>query len=225
MAMATWSEEAYAAGRELWQRILVHPFIQELRDGTLPNEKLAYYFEQNTFYIDAAVRARALAGAKAPDLETRDFCFERGPSGQNELQHQMDMLAALGGDPDAEIAPTCRGYTFHLLTIAHSRDTVDLLAAFLPCPWSYDEIGTSLVGKLRNPRHQDWWQFYGSQEHHDLCDRHRAIVDRLTADLSPRRRAQLLDDFMLSLQYEYRFWDMAYTRERWPSDRAVPRGV
>jgi thiaminase/transcriptional activator TenA len=217
--MATWSEEAYAAGRELWQRILVHPFVRELRDGTLPNEKLAYYFEQNTFYIDAAVRARALAGAKAPDLETRDFCFAPGPSGKNELEHQHAMLAALCGDPNAEIAPTCRGYTLHLLTIAHSRDTVDLLAAFLPCEWTYDEIGASLVGKLRNPLHQQWMGFYGSPEHRDLCNRHREIVDRLAAELPPVRRAQILDDFLLSLKYEYRFWDMAYNLERWPSDR------
>src|SRR5262249_18664014 len=155
-------------GHELWRRIHVHPFIEALRDGTLTNRQLAFYFEQNTHYIDAVVRARAVAGAKAPDIVTRDFCMERGPSGKNELQHQIDLLRPLGGDPTAEPAPACHGYTRHLLTIAFSRDTVDFLAAFLPCPWSYDEIGSSLEGKLSNPVHHEWMQFYWSEGHHDL---------------------------------------------------------
>ena len=217
--MHAWTEEATTAGRELWERILGHPFIQELRDGTLSDQKLRFYFEQNTMYIDAVVRARAIAAGKAPDTETRDFCLERGPSGKNELQHQLDLLATLGGDSAAEPAPTCLGYTRHLLTIAHSRDTVDLLAAFLPCPWSYDEIGSSLENRLSNPLHVDWMRFYWSEEHHLLCDRHRAIVDRLASVLSPRRRAQMLEDYLISLRYEFRFWDMAYRCERWPSDR------
>jgi thiaminase/transcriptional activator TenA len=223
--MATWTDEAYAAGRDHWQRCLEHPFILELREGTLSDDKLRFYFEQNTHYIDATVAARAIAAAKAPDLETRDFCLERGPSGKNELQHQMDILRTLGGDPNAQAAPACYGYTRHLLTIAYSRDTVDLLAAFLPCPWSYDEIGISLKGKLTNPLHEEWMRFYGSDDHHVLCDRFRSIIDRLAADLSPRRQRQLLDDFMISLRYEYWFWDMAYRCERWPSDRLLAVGI
>jgi thiaminase/transcriptional activator TenA len=217
--MPTWTDEAYAAGRPLWLQIHEHPFIRDLRDGRLTDRQLAFYFEQNTHYIDAVVRARAIAGARAPDVETRDFCMERGPSGKNELQHQIDLLGALGGNPDAEPAPACHGYTRHLLTIAYSRETVDFLAAFLPCPWSYDEIGTALEGKLSNPLHRDWMQFYWSEDHHVLCDRQRAIVNRLAASLSDARRQQLLDDYLISLRYEYRFWDMAYQCQGWPSDR------
>jgi thiaminase (transcriptional activator TenA) len=219
--MGAWTGEAAAAGRELWNRIMGHPFIRDLRDGTLSDDKLRFYFEQNTMYIDVAVRARALAAGKAPDLESRDFCLERGPSGKNELQHQMSLLASLKGRPDAEPAPAALGYTRHLLTIAHSRDTVDLLAAFLPCPWTYDDIGTALEHHLKNPVHVDWMQFYWSADHHALVDRHRTIVDRLAAELPASRRAQLLDDYLISLKYEYRFWDMAYRCERWPSDAIV----
>jgi thiaminase/transcriptional activator TenA len=217
--MPGWTQEADVAGRTLWGRIMEHPFIRDLRDGSLDDQKLRFYFEQNTTYIDAVVRARALAAGKAPDIDTRDFCLERGPSGKNELQHQLHLLATLGGSATADPAPACLGYTRHLLTIAYSRDTVDLLAAFLPCPWTYDEIGSSLEKHLKNPLHIDWMQFYWSKEHHVLCDRHRTIVDRLAADLPPRRRAQLLDDYLISLRYELRFWDMAYRCERWPSDR------
>lgn len=214
-----WTERAYKAGSEIWRRIHQHPFLKELEAGTLPDEKLRFYFEQNTHYIDAVVKARSLAAGKAPNLAVRDFCLERGPTGKNELQHQLDMLISLGGHPDAEMAPSCHGYTRHLLTIAHSGETVDLLAAFLPCPWSYDEIGTALEGKLRKPLHVEWMQFYWSREHHELCDRHRTFVDELAADLPQRRWEEMLHNYLISLRYEYRFWEMAYTMEQWPSDR------
>jgi thiaminase/transcriptional activator TenA len=216
-----WTDEAYAAGRELWGQIHDHGFIRDLRENRLTDRQLAFYFEQNTHYIDSIVRSRAVAGAKAPDVETRDFCMERGPSGKNELQHQIDLLRTLGGDPAAEPAPACHGYTRHLMTIAYSRETVDFLAAFLPCPWSYDEIGSSVEGTLSNPVTSDWMQFYWSEDHHVLVRRHRAIVDRLAADLSAARRRQLLDDYLISLRYEYRFWDMAYRCQRWPSDKCA----
>ena len=42
-----------------------HPFIRDLRDGSLDDQKLRFYFEQNTTYIDAVVRARALVSSHA----------------------------------------------------------------------------------------------------------------------------------------------------------------
>ena len=214
--MAPWTEEAHAAGRELSRRILEHPFIRELRDGTLPGLKFIYYLGQSVHFVDAAVKAGALAAAKAPDRETRDLCLLRGPGGRDEFD-RLDTPQSVRSDR-ADAAPTCRGYTLHLLTIAYSRDAVDLLAALLPHRRSYEEIAASLDAKLDPPFRREWMRFYRDPEYSDLVARHRAIVDRLTAELPPGRRAQLLEDYLLSLRYEHRFWDMAYARERWPSD-------
>ena len=41
----SWTEQAYAATEPMWQKIYDHPFLEELVDGTLPDEKLMCYFE------------------------------------------------------------------------------------------------------------------------------------------------------------------------------------
>jgi thiaminase/transcriptional activator TenA len=212
VSAAAWSEEAHAAGREEWQRILAHPVVRDLQGARLGEATLRYYVGQRRHYVDAVAKACALAAAKAPDGDTRDFCLEQGRG--------TDEPCGFDGDAGAEIAPTCRGYALHLLTIAYSRDTVDLLAALLPHRRIWAEIGALVEGKLETGSPGRIMRDPGG--HESPLARHRAIVDRLAADLPPVRRAQLLDDYLLSLRYERRFWDMASAAERWPSDAALP---
>src|SRR4026207_643639 len=107
----SWTQQARHAVEPLWERILEHPFIAELRAGTLPDEKLIFYFEQNVHYIDTVVRCRAVAVAKSSNPEVRDFFLGPIPVFVDELKHQQTMVQQLGGRPDAPIAPTCHGYT------------------------------------------------------------------------------------------------------------------
>lgn len=211
----SWTQRAYKATEPMWEKIYNHPFLKELQEGTLPDDKLRYYFEQNLPYIDAVVRCRCLAAGKATSDEVRDFFLDPAPVIVGELKHQQIMVKELGGRTDAPLSPTCHGYTRHLLTLAWSRDPVEYFGAFLPCPWTYDEIGRRIQGKLKNKQHQDWWEFYFSQEHHDMCERYRAMVDKLAANLPPDRQEALIENFRTTLRFEYRFWQMAYTMEGW----------
>jgi thiaminase/transcriptional activator TenA len=211
----TWTEMAREAAAPVWRKILKHPFVEELRAGTLPEEKLIFYFEQNVHYIDACVRCRSIAAAKATSDAERDFFLDRAPVIAEELRHQRTMLTKLGGNPNARMAPACHGYTRHILYLAWSRKPVDYFGAFLPCPLSYDEIGRHLKGVLTNPAHRDWWEFYTSREHNEMCDRYRAFVDEKALELTASERAEMLANFLLSSKYEYWFWDMAYRMETW----------
>ena len=73
---------------ELWEAIRKHPFVTELEDGTLPDEKLRFYFEQNIQYVDSVYRTRLIAASKAKDPRHLRHPDEglvsrarRGPSG------------------------------------------------------------------------------------------------------------------------------------------------
>ena len=55
-----------------------------------------------------------------------------------------------------------------------------------------------------------------SEEHNELVANYRAFVDKYSEGLSDERRQQMLDNFIISTNYEYRFWDMAYNLEQWP---------
>ena len=211
----TWTQRAYKATEPMWQKIFDHPFIAEMCDGSLPDEKLRYYFEQNLHYIDAVVRCRCIAAGKADSAEVRDFFLDPAPVIVGELKHQQKMVTELGGRTDAPLSPTCHAYTRHLLTLSWSRDPVEYFGAFLPCPWTYDEIGKRIKDKLKDEAQRDWWQFYLSPEHNQMCERYRAMVDKLADKLSEERQAQMIENFRTTLRYEYRFWQMAYTMETW----------
>ena len=68
-----WTEYMYEQTKDMWERIYEHPFLQDLAAGTLSNERLSFYFEQNTHYIDNVVRCRSIATAKAHNDEVRDL--------------------------------------------------------------------------------------------------------------------------------------------------------
>ena len=200
----------------LFERIYEHPFLKELRAGTLGNDRLAFYFEQNVHYIDAVLRCRSIVAAKAQNDEIRDFFLRNTKLILDEYYHQEDMLRKLEGTFEAPVAPTLYAYSRHLFYLAFARDPVEYLGSFLPCPLSYDAIGYQLVGAPLTPFQADWWDFYMSDAHHTLCSDYRDFVDRYSQGLSDERRGQMLETFRIGVNYEYMFWDMAYTKERWP---------
>src|SRR5919108_5519286 len=54
--------------RDLWDRMVTHPFVIELGAGTLPAEKFRAYFLQDYVFVRDLVSLTAMGLAKAPDL-------------------------------------------------------------------------------------------------------------------------------------------------------------
>ncbi|WP_338485388.1 hypothetical protein [Alkalicoccus halolimnae] len=54
----------------VWEASFHHPFIQELRSGTLPEEKMKYYVLQDGYYLSHFARVQSMAGSKAEDFFT-----------------------------------------------------------------------------------------------------------------------------------------------------------
>ncbi len=212
---SAWSEEAHDRAAPIWARIWEHPFLREIREGSLPDARLLFYFEQNTKFIETAVRCRSIAAAKSSDRETLAFFTVRTGELMEELEHQRQMLRDLGGNPDAPIAPTCHAYTNHLQVVSWSRPPGWYIGTFLPCPWTYDILGTQFDGTLAHPLHSKWWSFYGSEAHKLLAQRYREFADEAASHFSPTDRELMIQDFVNNSRYELRFWDMAYNQETW----------
>ncbi len=114
------------------------------------------------------------------------------------------------------MAPACRAYTYHLWHNALTGRTIDWLASFVACPWTYDLIGEQVSGNIGEERREEWMEFYGSDVHHDLMDDFRSAVDRLSVGLDQEDLDGLLEKWRLGLQYEWMFWDDAYYLRTWP---------
>ena len=222
MAEVTFADRLRQENDDIWQAIRNHPFIQDTENNVITDERLRYYFEQNIQYIDLAYAIHAIAAAKCRDelaLESLKTTLRRGtPGSPDKGEHQREIFRQLGGDPNklVEMAPSGKAYTDHLFRVAYERDTVDVIAAFTPCPWTYDVIAREIVPKISHPVAYEWLEWWASQEHLDLVNSRLEVINRLAPTLPPERQQELRDAFRTSMRYEWLFWDDAYNLRAWP---------
>ncbi len=209
-----------AGSEDIWQATLQHPFLAEVEQGTLPDDKLLFYFIQNVHYIDAAIAFNAEAAARAPDARSREFALRLLDFGRDEVPRQREYVRRLSqtvtASFDPGLAPTTRAYTNHLRALASYGSSLDLFVGLLPCEWSYSEFGSRLAPIVRHPVHVDWLATFGGADHNDMNGQYQGVIDHLVEDAGPARRAELSQVFRTSIRYEWMFWQMAYTLEHWP---------
>ena len=202
----------------IWAAIQRHPFLEELRAGTLPVESFRYYVTQDYHYLEAFARCVATALAKAPDGETLELLAKRVLTPiERPLHRRLFELAGL--DPAevraAEIAPTNLAYQNHMLAVAARGGLGEIAAALLPCPWTYHKLGEALE-VAEHAIYTEWAGFYTAGLLAESVEAWCGFVDRGAVDGGPELRATMRRAFLTSARYEYLFWDAAYRREGWP---------
>ena len=205
----------------IWERIFEHPFLVELAEGRLPLDKFRFYVKQDYAYLIEFARCLGLAAAKANDMDTMKALASLLEA---SLTVEIEMLERLCEKIDvppsqlreAEPAPANMAYIKHLLLVAYSGTVGEIMAAMLPCMWSYQEIGERMEGVAEHPVYGEWSATYRSREYADLVDWFRKITDECASDSGESIKEMMRRHFILSSRYEYMFWDMAYRKEGWP---------
>lgn len=208
----------------IWTKILAHPFIAELATGTLPIDKFTFYVTQDYLFLLEFARCLALATAKSGDIESmRVFSSMLESSLTVEFQ-MLEALATSIGIPvnvlrKANPAPWCAAYAHHLVSIAYSGTVGEILAALLPCMWTYQEIGQAVARSkaLRSHKvYSEWCDTYLAPQYADLVSHYRKLTDQYASGAGTRILERMRDNFLQSSRYEYMFWDMAYNMQVWP---------
>jgi len=208
----------------LWERIFTHPFLVEIGAAVLPLDKFRFYVKQDYAYLIEFARCLGIAAAKAGDRETmRIFSSLLNASLTIEVEMLESLGEKLGISPSdlrsTEFAPTNIAYTRHLLYVAYSGTVGEIIAALLPCMWTYQEIGERLGESEALRRHaiySEWCATYRSKEYIELVNWYRDLADRFASESGSSVRKKMRGHFLLSSRYEYMFWDMAYRQETWP---------
>lgn len=215
-------EDLWDAIDPIYQQILVHPFIEGLADGTLPEVAFRRYLMQDSLFLDDYARALTLAAARAPDTETlRMFAGHASEAIDAEREMQERLLSELGVSP-SDVAttprsPTTLGYGAYLIKSATLLDRHAALAAILPCYWIYWEVGSRLAERgSPDPRYRQWMATYADPGFEHAVAGCISAANAALEEGSAGERAEAREHALIAARFEWMFWDSAYRGEGWP---------
>ncbi len=212
----------WAAMQDLFTRILAHPFLAGLTDGSLPRAAFAHYVIQDAHYLVDYARALALVAAKAPDSKSVAM-FAGHARGAIEVESSLhaSLFRDMGLTDDevrrTPVLPTTLAYTSFLLRACHQGSFAEGLAAVLPCYWIYAEVGAALLARSSpDPLYARWIATYGGEEFGKIVADVLALVDRVGDTASAAEQATMRERVVTTSRYEWMFWDAGWRREVWP---------
>src|SRR5438132_9031728 len=65
------SDRLLTLAQPVWDSILSHPFLRELRDGSLPIATFRFYLEQDWLYIQERIGEWAILAGRCPEPDVR----------------------------------------------------------------------------------------------------------------------------------------------------------
>ncbi|MBD8067761.1 thiaminase II [Bacillus sp. PS06] len=206
----------------IWEASFNHPFVQGIGNGTLPLECFRYYVMQDAYYLSHFAKVQSIGAAKAKDLETTNrMAIHAQGTYEAELSLHENFSKRLNITEEEQLnfkpAPTAYAYTSHMYRAAHNGHLGDIIAAILPCYWLYYEIGENLKECTPDePIYQEWIAAYGGDWFKTLVEEQINRLDEIAETVTEEDRERMKEHFIISSQYEYSFWDMAYRLESWP---------
>ena len=224
LIVTRFSEQLWEEIGPVWTAIRGHPFLMELQAGTLPLETFRYYVIQDFHYLAGFGRAVATALGKAADGGLARQLLPRIATPIERPLHRrlFDLLDIDDSEAAAtEVSPTNKAYTDHLEVTAASGGVGPAAAALLPCPWTYHQLG-SVLRRPKHPIYHAWFEGYASGLLAESTAAWRELVDEFGGLDGPVGRDAMRRAFTVSARYEYMFWTMAYTMERWPVSIDAP---
>lgn len=226
------SDRLHAQAAPVWNRIVAHPYIKELKAGTLPVETFRFYVQQDWLYLQEFTRAAAIVAGRCSDptmmkfmlgwiepLVGMEYHFHKKHA--PELDLNFDHI-------NWEMNQANWAYSRHMLAAAHGGSTIEALAAMLPCPHVYSHVGSTLSEgePPAKEMYADWIAFYAPGKVSELDDRIYErdariqgltnLLDTLAADADAQTLARCERNYLISSRYEWWFWDTAYRRQTWP---------
>lgn len=213
-----WSAEVWEKTLPIYQSILEMPFILELQDGTLSNDRFRFYLEQDSVYLSHFGRALSLIGARAAD-DGDALAFMQFAAGAIVVENALHETYFREWKivPTSKAAPVCHHYV-HFLKSTAALDPVETgMAALLPCFLIYRETGKHIYAHQTagdNP-YKKWIDTYAGDEFDQLVVRAIDICDRAAERCTPAQREKMTEAYEIACRMEHAFWEAAYRFRRW----------
>ena len=205
---------------DLWHRMVTHPFVVEMGEGTLPVEKFKAYFVQDYIFVRDLVSMTALGVSKSPDFEGAGVLngFLAGIlDPENDLfVRAFERLGVAEEEyTSVEASPTTQAFGDFLVRVGLQGSFDDILSVLYVTEGTYLDWGTRLIEQEKrpdNPLYAEWIDIHGPQVLGEFVGWLGSRLDGAEAVHHPG----IERTFVTALRYEHLFWEAAYRGERWP---------
>jgi formylaminopyrimidine deformylase / aminopyrimidine aminohydrolase len=217
IAMPGFSDRLVAANRPVWAAMAAHPFVLGLADGSLPDEALHAWIQQDRVFV--LEERQVLAALRAHGLPEDLDRLLAGLDGS--VLVEADAFAATAtarGIPvEAEPWPVCLGYTSYLLRCA--RDGVlEGLTALYAAERAYLDTWTAVAAASPpGSPHRDWIDNWTSPAFRAFVADLGKGLDELAGTPSAAMAERLALVFANAARFELAFWEMCWARQGWPA--------
>lgn len=206
--MKKWSDRVWERVRPILVEIMELPFLTELANGTLPDEKFRFYISQDNKYIDVYTRVLAHIASRLPDMDDVETFLSFANDGV-----AMERIVHAQYNPDRNIQKSnaCEFYTSFLKAQAQEDIAVEA-ASILPCFWVYLAVGKYLltIAKMDGNPYKTWLEAYSDPAFDESTAKAIAICDKLAAATTEAVREQMTEVFIKATKLEWLFWNSAY---------------
>ena len=219
-----------AASDDIWVAAREHPFVRALADATLPTDTFRFYQMQDARYLEAFSDACAIISTRIVEPTGKLWFLESARIALTvEGQLHAGYGRTLGYTPAdvaaVELTPNNRAYQDHMVSTAMRGSVVEAIAAIVPCPWLYIDIGNWLkqeMGTIPDEHpYADWLRMYSDPEFHGYMDTLLDHLEKAARAASDAARARACEAFLTSTRYEFLFWQQAIDRQQWPKGVAA----
>lgn len=218
----TFSQDAWARNKDLFELTLRMPFNRELAEGVLSEARFRHYMIQDAHYLVAFGRALAVAAARADDADTvvqLAGAAQEAVVVERALHDGFMKQYGISAETFARtpLSPTAEHYTSYLMATAWGAPWPVALSALLPCFWIYAEVGRAIhQDSVSDNPYQAWIDTYAGEEFHAAVRAMLNTVDRVAAATDPATRELMHEAYTKAARLEWMFWDAAYRMEGWP---------
>lgn len=199
-----------------WDAAVNHPFVDQLLDGSLPDERLRRYLVQDYQFCDAFTALLGQAVASAPSLPSR-LVFARvlGAFASDENTYFQDCFDELDVPEKERTSPALgsatRAFDALMREALASRSYPEVLAVLLVAEWLYGEWAGRAGGPAQwpsEPKHSEWIRLHNNPEYNAWVTWLRDEFDAVEPS-RPQERQRVAVVFAEAVRLERAFFDAA----------------
>jgi thiaminase/transcriptional activator TenA len=218
-------EDLLEIAEPVLRKVTDHPFWSGLRDGSLPGEALAHFVHQDTGYLlPAYARALARCAASAPQ-DSQALLFGRSIFGTLEAKDKLRKAYAdlaqqlqapeLGAQLPVDPATHAHASFFAAASATSFHAGV---GALLPMVWFNFQVSNDLKERhTAGSRYAPWIEVYHPGETYRYAVKaFLGMVDQVGESSSATQRQEVVDQFSMSIRYEWAFAECNWRRTTWP---------